>query len=157
MVWRWPWATEEWRWRLRFIARKIGKSRESRCISNWMSFTRPILLGPVFFRTALPCSGGYHLERGGMPLHDAVGINCKTKPSRFQLYGLRIVDDVDDCVCVIWIDMTTPPWWMEKVMVYYYYIHMPIKVSIRTVPQIKKNRTLKNCPFVSKKKLQNRS
>ena len=33
-------------------------------------------LGPVFFRTALPCSGGYHMERGGMPLHDAVGINC---------------------------------------------------------------------------------
>ena len=29
------------------------------------------------FRTTLPCSGGYHLERGGMPLHDAVGINCK--------------------------------------------------------------------------------
>ena len=24
-----------------------------------------------------PCSGGYHLVRGGMPLHDAVGINCK--------------------------------------------------------------------------------
>ena len=21
--------------------------------------------------------GGYHMERGGMPLHDAVGINCK--------------------------------------------------------------------------------
>ena len=36
-----------------------------------MSFTRPFLLGPVFFRTALPCSGGYHLERGGLPLHDA--------------------------------------------------------------------------------------
>ena len=30
-----------------------------------------------FFRTALPCSGGYYMERGGMPLHDAVGINCK--------------------------------------------------------------------------------
>ena len=29
------------------------------------------------FRTALPCSGGYHLERGRMPLHNAVGINCK--------------------------------------------------------------------------------
>ena len=42
-----------------------------------MSFTRPFLLGPVFFRTSLPCSGGYHMERGGMPLHDAVGINCK--------------------------------------------------------------------------------
>ena len=35
------------------------------------------LLGPVFFRTALPCSCGYHTESGGMPLHDAVGINCK--------------------------------------------------------------------------------
>ena len=41
------------------------------------SFTRPFLLGPVFFRTALPCSGGYHMERRGMPLHDAVGINFK--------------------------------------------------------------------------------
>ena len=40
-------------------------------------FHAAILLGTVFFRTALPCSGGYHLERGGMPLHDAVGINCK--------------------------------------------------------------------------------
>ena len=35
-----------------------------------MSFTRPFLLGPVFFGTALPCSGGYHLERVGMTLHD---------------------------------------------------------------------------------------
>ena len=42
-----------------------------------MSFTRLFLLGTVFFRTALPCSGGYHMERGGMPLHDAVGINRK--------------------------------------------------------------------------------
>ena len=42
-----------------------------------MSLTRPFLHGPVFFRTALPCSGGYHLERGEMPLHDVVGINCK--------------------------------------------------------------------------------
>ena len=42
-----------------------------------MSFMRPFLLGTVFFRNALPCSGGYHMERGGMPLHDAVGLNCK--------------------------------------------------------------------------------
>ena len=42
-----------------------------------MSFTRTFLLGPVFFRTILPCSGGYHLERGGMPLHDVVRINCE--------------------------------------------------------------------------------
>ena len=42
-----------------------------------MSFPRPFLLGPVFSRTALPCSGGYHMEKGGMPLHDVVGINCE--------------------------------------------------------------------------------
>ena len=42
-----------------------------------MSFTPPFLLGTVFFRTALPCPGGIHMERGGMPLHDAVGMNCE--------------------------------------------------------------------------------
>ena len=42
-----------------------------------MNFKRPFLLYPAFFQTDLECSGGYHLERGGMPLHDAVGINCK--------------------------------------------------------------------------------
>ena len=42
-----------------------------------MSFTRPFLLGTVFFRTSLPCSVGYHLESGGMPLHDRVEINSK--------------------------------------------------------------------------------
>ena len=25
---------------------------------------------------------------------------------------------VDDCVCVVRLDMTTPPWWREKVKVY---------------------------------------
>ena len=42
-----------------------------------MNFKRPFLFGPVFFRTTLPCFGGYYLEKGGMSLHDAVGINCK--------------------------------------------------------------------------------
>ena len=42
-----------------------------------MSLTLKFLLGIVFFRTAVPCSGGYHLVRGGMPLHDEVGINCE--------------------------------------------------------------------------------
>ena len=28
-----------------------------------MNFMRPFLLGPLFFRTALPCSGDYRLER----------------------------------------------------------------------------------------------
>ena len=42
-----------------------------------MSFIQPSLLGTVFFQTDLPCFGGYHMEMGGMPLHDAVGINYK--------------------------------------------------------------------------------
>ena len=42
-----------------------------------MSFGLPFLPGTVFFRTALTWSGGYHMASGGMPLHDAVGINCK--------------------------------------------------------------------------------
>ena len=61
-----------------------------------MSFTRPFLLDPVFFRTALPCSGGYHMERGGMPFHDAVGINGKKGTTTENqcadvkyIYGLR--------------------------------------------------------------------
>ena len=60
-----------------------------------MSFTRPFLVGPMFFRTALPSSGDYHQERGGMPLHDVVGINCKTgattenQGSGVKYYGLR--------------------------------------------------------------------
>ena len=40
-------------------------------------FHEAIFAWPVSFRTALPCSGGSHLERGVMPLHDAVGINCE--------------------------------------------------------------------------------
>ena len=55
-----------------------------------MSFTRPFLLGPVFFRTPLPCSGGYHLERGGMPLHDAVWINSiKGETTEYQGPGVK--------------------------------------------------------------------
>ena len=52
------------------------------CEGGLGSFTRlnefhEANIGPLFFRTALTCFGGYHLNRGGMPLHDAVGINCK--------------------------------------------------------------------------------
>ena len=41
MVWRWPWATEEWRWRLRDNALMIEMSGEPRYMCNWMSFTPP--------------------------------------------------------------------------------------------------------------------
>ena len=55
-----------------------------------MSFTLPFLLGTVFFQTALPCSGGYHMERGGMSFHDAVGINCeKNATTKNQGSGVK--------------------------------------------------------------------
>ena len=70
-----------------------------------MSFTRKFLLGTVFFRTALPCSGGYHLERGGTPLHDAVGINCKKgSTTENQDSGVKYMGKgvyLDDCLCVL--------------------------------------------------------
>ena len=76
----------EWRWRLRVNARKIGQ-RESPGAHE---------LGPVFFRTAPPCSGGYHLEMGGMLLHDTVWINCEKGATTENqgadvkyIYGLR--------------------------------------------------------------------
>ena len=67
-----------------------------------LGFTRPFLLGTVFFRTALPCSGGYHNERGGMALHDAVGINCKKgATTENQGSGVSYGVYLDDCVCVL--------------------------------------------------------
>ena len=70
-----------------------------------MSFMRPSLLGTVFFQTALPRSGGYHLERGRMPLHDAVGINCKKgATTENQGSGVKYVGKwvyLDDYVCVL--------------------------------------------------------
>ena len=92
------------RWRLRDNARKIGKSGEPFYICNSMSFKGPFLLGTVFFRTALLYSGGYHMGRGGMPLHDAAGINCEKGATtenlgsgvKYMGYGVYL----DDCVCV---------------------------------------------------------
>ena len=70
-----------------------------------MSFLRPFLLGPVFFRIARPCSGGYHLERGRVPLHDAVGINSKNDATtEYQGADIKYMGQgvyVDDYVCVI--------------------------------------------------------
>ena len=58
----------------------------------------------MFFWTSLPCSGGYHLESGGMPFHDAVGINCKKgATTETQGSGVKYMGDgvyLDDCVCV---------------------------------------------------------
>ena len=45
--------------------------------------------GPVLFRTALPGTGGYLLETGGMQLHDAVGIYCK-KSATTEIHGAGV-------------------------------------------------------------------
>ena len=61
---------------------------------------RPYLVGTVFFRTALPCSGGYHLESGGLPLHNAV----KTTATENQGTDVKYMGQgvyVGDCVCVV--------------------------------------------------------
>ena len=58
----------EWQW-------SEGVETPGTYVIEWVH--AGILLGPVFFRTAVPCSGGYHMEDGGMPLHDVVGIICE--------------------------------------------------------------------------------
>ena len=42
-----------------------------------MSFTRLIFAWPCILSDSPPVLWWFHLERGGMPLHDAVGIDCK--------------------------------------------------------------------------------
>ena len=39
-------------------------------------FHAAIFAWPCVLPDPLPCSGGYHLKRGSMSLHDAVGTNC---------------------------------------------------------------------------------
>ena len=58
-------------------ARKVRKSGEPWCTCDLMSLTRPFLLGAVFFLTALSCSGGYHLERGGLQYMMRLGQTLK--------------------------------------------------------------------------------
>ena len=47
------------------------------------------------------------------------GRNYRKERRTCFVYALR-VSVFDDCVSVIWLDMTTPTWWRVKVMVYYY-------------------------------------
>ena len=71
-----------------------------------MSLTRPSLLDTVVFRTALPCSDGYHMERGGIPLHDAVGMNCEkgvTTENQDQLSSRWAKGCISMTVCVFYL------------------------------------------------------
>ena len=58
-----------------------------------------------------------------MPLHDAVGINCEKGASTENKFsGVKYIGKgvyLDDCVCMLYDLTTTPPWWLEIVMVYY--------------------------------------
>ena len=109
---------------------KDRKSGEPWCICNWMCFTRPFLLGPVFFRTALPCYGGYHLGRGGVPLHDAVGVNCKkSATTENQGAGVKYMGKWVYfgwlCVCVCYLSLHDYPSLVDGesrgIRFYYYY------------------------------------
>ena len=79
------------------------RQRSERVESPGTYVTEWVLLGPVFFRTALPRSGGYHLERRG--------INCKKRRNywksrrRCQVFWVRGVYLMIVCVCdLAWHD-----------------------------------------------------
>ena len=55
---------------------KIGRNGEHSYICNRMSFTRPFCLAQCSFHRP-PVLMLFHLERRGMHVHYAVGINCK--------------------------------------------------------------------------------
>ena len=57
--------------------REISERVESHITYVTDDFQAAVFANHCVLRTPLPCSGGYHLERGRIPLHDAVGINCK--------------------------------------------------------------------------------
>ena len=63
-------------------------------------FSLGIFAWPWFFRTALPCSGCYHLEMGGMRLRKAVKrvqlLKIKEHVSSIWAKGCMF----DSCVCV---------------------------------------------------------
>ena len=81
--------------------RKRSEKVESPGTYATVCFTLPLLLGAVFFQTTLPCAGGYHLERGGMSLHDVVGINCATTETKVRVSRIQAKECMFDCVGVI--------------------------------------------------------
>ena len=54
----------------------------------------------------------------GLTIKRAQLLKIKVQVSSMWAKGCML----DDCVCAIRLDMTTPPWWREKVLVYYYCI-----------------------------------
>ena len=58
-------------------ARQYAKDRKEWRAMVLSSFTRPVWLALCSFGPHSLAQVVYHLVRGGMPLHDWVGINCK--------------------------------------------------------------------------------
>ena len=122
MMWRWPWATEELRWRLRDKTRKIGKSGESWCLCNWMSVTCSFCLVRCSF--GLPTRALGVITCRGVGCHYILCCWVKQKKLRAQLLKIKAqVSSIwakgcmmDDCVWVIWLDMTIPPGWREIIV-----------------------------------------
>ena len=71
-----------------------------------------LCLVPVYFRTALPHSGGLSPEKGGMPSHDTVGVNCENgatadvKMQVSSIWANRLM--LDDCAYSDWTWITPP-------------------------------------------------
>ena len=100
-----------------------------------------------------------------MPLHDAVGINCKNGELQklkeqvssifakgdcsiysiyiYEVYALRVICWV--IVCVIRLGMTNPPWSRKKVMVYYYYYYYYYKFTGCSNNHVKSQRSKESC------------
>ena len=75
---------------------------------------RPFLRGSCVPSDCPPVLCGLiHLERGGMPFYDGVGINCKkgaTTKIKAQEPSVWAKESmVGDCACIFGLDMTTPP------------------------------------------------
>ena len=76
-------------------------------VTEWVS-RGYFLPGAVFFRTALPCSGGYHMERGG--INCKKGATTENQDSAVKYIKTRLSQLSRGvswwlCVCFIWLDM----------------------------------------------------
>ena len=68
----------------------------------------------------------YHLERGGTPLHCAVGVNCEKAAANENQGEVSSVwakwCTLGICACINRLDMTNSPCWRENLMLLNYYL-----------------------------------
>ena len=70
-------------------ARKYQRGEPLAYVTEWVSRGH-FYLALCAFRTALQCSGGYYLESGDMPLHDAwLGLTNKGATTENQGAGVK--------------------------------------------------------------------